>query len=92
VLLETSDASLSQVIDDKRLAGLPLNCDDRIASFDLATGQQVFPGRDGYPRSLVNSDYRDFEPRIGLAWLADEESGSKTKHGDGCLHAPRVPG
>ena len=33
--------------------GRPVERDDRIASFDLATGQQVFPGQDGYPRSLV---------------------------------------
>jgi ligand-binding sensor domain-containing protein len=39
--------------------GRPVERDDRIASFDLATGQQVFPGQHGYPGSLVGPDYAD---------------------------------
>ena len=50
--------------------GRPVERDDRIASFDLATGQQVFPGQNGYPRSLVDPYYKDFAPRLGLAWRA----------------------
>src|SRR4029453_12330108 len=48
--------------------GRPVERDDQIASFDLATGQQVFPGQNGYPRSLVDAYYKNFSPRIGLAW------------------------
>jgi hypothetical protein len=31
-------------------------------------GRVVFAGRDGQPRSFLNSDSRDFGPRVGLAW------------------------
>jgi hypothetical protein len=48
--------------------GRPVERDNRIASFDLATGQQVFPGQNGYPRSLVDPYYKNFAPRIGLGW------------------------
>ena len=49
--------------------GRPVERDNRMASFDLATGQQVFPGQNGYPRSLVDPYYKDFAPkdRPGLA-------------------------
>jgi Carboxypeptidase regulatory-like domain len=68
--------------------GRPVERDDRIASFDLATGQQVFPGQDGYPRSLVNADYRDFEPRIGLAWQARDRL--TLRAGYGIFYTPDV--
>jgi Carboxypeptidase regulatory-like domain/TonB dependent receptor-like, beta-barrel len=68
--------------------GRPVERDDRIASFDLATGQQVFPGQDGSPRSLVNSDYRDFEPRIGLAWRVRDRLTLRT--GYGIFYTPDV--
>ena len=68
--------------------GRPVERDDRIASFDLATGHQVFPGQDGYPRSLVDSDYKDFEPRIGLAWRAGDRLTLRT--GYGIFYTPDV--
>ena len=61
--------------------GRPVERDNQIASFDLATGHQVFPGQDGYPRSLVDSDYKDFEPRIGLAWQAHDRLTVRTGYG-----------
>ena len=48
--------------------GRPVERHNQIANFDLATGEQVFPGQTGLPRSLVNPYYRNFAPRIGLAW------------------------
>jgi hypothetical protein len=48
--------------------GKPYDLFDRIASFDLATGQQVLPGQNGTPRSLINADRNNFGPRFGFAW------------------------
>ena len=56
--------------------GRPVERDNRIASFDLATGEQVFPGQNGYPRSLVDPYYKNFAPRIGLAWHANRSHSS----------------
>jgi hypothetical protein len=50
--------------------GKPIDLYDRIASFDLATGQQLLPGQNGTPRSLMNPDKNNFGPRIGFAWRA----------------------
>ena len=61
--------------------GRPVERDDRIASFDLATGQQVFPGQNGYPRSLVDSYYKDFAPRVGFAWRAGKRTALRTGYG-----------
>ena len=68
--------------------GRPVERDDRIASFDLATGQQVFPGQNGYPRSLVDPYYKNFAPRVGLAWRA----GNRTalRGGYGIFYTPDV--
>ena len=68
--------------------GRPVERDDRIASFDLATGQQVFPGQNGYPRSLVDADYKDFAPRLGLAWRASDRMTLRT--GYGIFYTPDV--
>jgi hypothetical protein len=68
--------------------GRPVERDDRIASFDLLTGQQVFPGQNGYPRSLVDSDYKDFAPRLGLAWRASDRMTLRT--GYGIFYTPDV--
>ena len=68
--------------------GRPVERDDRIASFDLATGQQVFPGQDGYPRSLVEADYKNFAPRLGLAWRASDRMTLRT--GYGIFYTPDV--
>ena len=68
--------------------GRPVERDDRIASFDLATGQQVFPGQNGYPRSLVEADYKDFAPRLGLTWRASDRMTFRT--GYGIFYTPDV--
>jgi hypothetical protein len=48
--------------------GRPIDRYDRIASFDLTTGQQLLPGKCRVPRSLVNQDYNNnFGPRFGFA-------------------------
>ena len=68
--------------------GRPVERDNRIASFDLATGQQVFPGQNGYPRSLVDPYYKNFAPRIGLAWQATDRI--VLRAGYGIFYTPDV--
>jgi outer membrane receptor protein involved in Fe transport len=68
--------------------GRPVERDNRIASFDLATGQQVFPGQNGYPRSLVDPYYKNFAPRIGLAWHATDRLALRV--GYGIFYTPDV--
>lgn len=68
--------------------GRPVERDNRIGSFDLATGQQVFPGQSGYPRSLVEPDYSNFAPRIGLAWHARDRIALRA--GYGIFYTPDV--
>jgi hypothetical protein len=68
--------------------GRPVERDDRIASFDLATGQQVFPGQNGYPRSLVEADYNDVAPRLGLTWRASDRMTFRA--GYGIFYTPDV--
>ncbi|MBA3711255.1 MAG: TonB-dependent receptor [Pyrinomonadaceae bacterium] len=41
---------------------------DRQSNFDIATGRQLFAGRDGNSRALYEPFYKGFEPRIGFAW------------------------
>jgi len=68
--------------------GRPVERDNRIANFDLPTGQQVFPGQNGYPRSLVNPYYRNFAPRIGIAWRVSDRIALRA--GYGIFYAPDV--
>jgi len=68
--------------------GRPVERDNRIASFDLTTGQQVFPGQNGYPRSLVKPYYKNFAPRIGLAWHATDRIALRA--GYGIFYTPDV--
>lgn len=41
---------------------------DRQTSYDLATGKQLFAGKDGNSRALYESYKKGFQPRLGLAW------------------------
>jgi outer membrane receptor protein involved in Fe transport len=41
---------------------------DRQSNFDLTTGKQLFAGKDGNSRALFNSYYKQFMPRVGIAW------------------------
>ena len=68
--------------------GRPVERDNRMASFDLATGQQVFPEQNGYPRSLVDPSYKDFAPRIGLAWHVGDRTSLRS--GYGIFYTPDV--
>jgi len=50
--------------------GKPYDLFDRIATFNLATGEQLLPGQGGTPRNLINADRNNFGPRLGFAWRA----------------------
>jgi hypothetical protein len=50
--------------------GKPYDLFNRIASFDLGTGQQLLAGQNGTPRNLINADGNNFGPRVGFAWRA----------------------
>ena len=50
--------------------GKPYDLFNRIASFDLATGQQLLAGQGSTPRNLINADKNNFGPRVGFAWKA----------------------
>lgn len=41
---------------------------DRQANIDVVTGKVLLAGKDGNSRALYNPYYKQFEPRIGLAW------------------------
>jgi hypothetical protein len=41
---------------------------NRQVNIDLTTGQALFAGVDGNSRALYNPYYKQFEPRIGVAW------------------------
>jgi len=41
---------------------------NRADAYNPATGSLVQLGQDGFPRGGYNPDYRNFAPRIGLAW------------------------
>jgi hypothetical protein len=68
--------------------GRPVDRHDRIASFDLSTGRQLFPGRDGVPRALTNQDYNNFAPRIGFAWRVRGSQRLSLRGGYGIFYSP----
>jgi len=41
---------------------------DRQSNFDLATGRQLFAGKDGNSRAVYDAYHKQFMPRLGLAW------------------------
>ncbi len=46
----------------------PYEQNNNQANYDIATGQLLFAGVNGNSRSLVNTDKKDFAPRIGFAY------------------------
>ena len=69
-------------------SGRPVDRYDRIASFDLATGRQLFAGRDGVPRSLADQDYNNWAPRIGFAWRVGGSNRLSLRGGYGLFYSP----
>ncbi|MBV8475828.1 MAG: TonB-dependent receptor [Acidobacteria bacterium] len=48
--------------------------DNQLSGFDTSTGQIVVAGTNGFPRGLRDSHFRDFEPRIGLAYQINNKT------------------
>jgi hypothetical protein len=70
--------------------GRPVDRYDRIASFDLATSRQLFPGQDGVPRSLADQDYNNWGPRIGFAWRIGGQERLSLRGGYGIYYTPEI--
>jgi len=70
--------------------GRPYDRYDRIASFDLATGQQLFPGQGGTPRALANEDYNNWGPRLGFAWRPRGSNRLSVRGGYGVYYSPEI--
>ena len=51
----------------------PVDDRDRGGLFDLRTGKNVIPGKDGFSRAIVNADHNNFAPRLGFAYSASSK-------------------
>ncbi|HYM09707.1 MAG TPA: carboxypeptidase regulatory-like domain-containing protein, partial [Bryobacterales bacterium] len=72
--------------------GRPVDRHDQMASFDLNTGQQIFPGQNGVPRSLADQYYKNFAPRIGLAWRPRGNNRLTVRTAYGIFYTPEIIG
>lgn len=65
--------------------------DNRLSNFDPAT-RSIVQAKAGsiYDRSLVHPDYKDFAPRIGLAYLATPRTTIRSSYGIFYNHGDRV--
>lgn len=70
--------------------GKPYDLFDRIASFDLATGQQLLAGQNGTPRNLINADMNNFGPRFGFAWRALGTESLVVRGAYGVFYSPPI--
>jgi hypothetical protein len=70
--------------------GRPVDRFDRIASFDLATGTQLFPGQGGVPRGLADQDYNNWGPRFGFAWRVGGSDRLSLRGGYGIYYTPEI--
>ncbi len=70
--------------------GKPVDANNAIGSFNLATGQQTLSGQNGLPRSLVYPDYKDFAPRVGFAWRAFGSNKFSLRGAYGIFYTPEI--
>lgn len=54
--------------------------------FNLATAQMNIAGRDGYPRTLRDTDWNNFQPRIGFAYTLNDKTVLRGGFGMFMLH------
>lgn len=72
--------------------GKPIDLFDRIATFDLATGEQLLPGQNGTPRNLIDADKNNFGPRVGFAWRALGTESLVVRGAYGLFYSPPIGG
>jgi hypothetical protein len=70
--------------------GKPYDLFDRIATFDLATGQQLLAGQNGTPRNLIDADKNNFGPRFGFAWRALGTESLVVRGAYGLFYSPPI--
>ncbi len=70
--------------------GKPYDLFDRIASFDLVTGQQLLAGQNGTPRSLIDPDRNNFGPRFGFAWQPLGKNSLVVRAAYGMFYSPPI--
>ena len=65
--------------------------DNVLSNFDPTTNKILTASNGGiYNRTLVNPDYKDWAPRIGLAYSADKRTVIRTGYGISYVHLNRV--
>ncbi len=62
----------------------PREMHDRLSNFDPATGTMLIAGQNTSER-LVNTDYKDLAPRIGLAYSANDKTVIRAGYGIGFI-------
>jgi hypothetical protein len=70
--------------------GKPADRYGRIASFDLNSGMQIFPGQNNLPNSFIHPDLNDFGPRLGLAWKPGGSQRLVVRAAYGIFYSPEV--
>jgi hypothetical protein len=65
--------------------------DNVLSNFNPATNAMLTASNGGiYSRTLVNPDYRDWAPRIGLAYSADQKTVIRSGYGISYVHLERL--
>jgi hypothetical protein len=62
----------------------PREMHNRLSNFDPATGTMLIAGQDTNPR-LVNTDYKDLAPRVGLAYSPTDKTVIRAGYGIGFI-------
>jgi len=62
----------------------PREMHDRLSNFDTATGTMLIAGQDTSER-LVNTDYKDIAPRVGLAYSPTDKTVVRAGYGIGFI-------
>jgi Carboxypeptidase regulatory-like domain/TonB dependent receptor len=54
---------------------------NKMANYDPATKQLVLPGQNGVPRSTLDTNYDNFGPRVGFAYILDDKTALRGGYG-----------